>query len=52
MKWIWYSWSKQRKDAEYQAKRAKERYLLKDKHIKIVKEKGGYTVYILPFATD
>ena len=52
MRWILYGWSKQRKDAEYHAKRAKERHLLKDKHIKIVKEKGEYTVYILPFATD
>ena len=52
MRWILYGWSKQRKDAEYQAKRAKKHYLLKDKHIKIVKEKGGYTAYVLPFATD
>jgi len=49
MTWTWYNWAKTKKDAEMYAERAKQRYDLFDEQVKIVKEKGGYTVYIAHF---
>lgn len=47
-KWVWYGWVSRHKDIESLAKKAKARYELNAKQIKVKHEQGGYAIYIAP----